>query len=323
MSKRAHHRASSATGVAAGVAAARLRRLRLGPGFDEAVASVEQPPASVDRPRGALWTPAAPNAPSGSAGRLHEAWSARLPAGLRLGVLDPGRRGLVVLGLLALAGAVIGGWFFLQARPSEAEGAGGPSGAFGSTAASAEATAAVSLPPLPSSWATLGVAGSGVAANGAAERAKLVVDVVGRVRRPGVFEVDAGSRIDDVITAAGGALPGTDLTALDLAARVSDGEEIFVGIPPPSGAAAASAGGVVAGPGAAAGDPSPSAPAVVNLNSAGLTELETLPGVGAVLGQRILDWRAAHGRFGSVVQLQQVSGIGPAKYAALVGRVSV
>jgi competence protein ComEA len=313
VSKRAHRRASSATGVAAGVAAARLRRLGLG--FEQPVESDEQPPASVERPRGAPWTPVQ----SGSAGRLREAWSARLPAGLRLGVVDPGRRGLVVLGFLALAGAVIGGWFFLQARPSEAEGAGGSSGAFGSAAASA----AVSLPPLPSSWATLAAAGSGVAANGSAERAKVVVDVVGRVRRPGVFEVDAGSRIDDVITAAGGALPGTDLTALDLAASVTDGEEIFVGIPPPSGAAAASAGGVVAGPGAAAGDPSPSAPAVVNLNSAGLTELETLPGVGAVLGQRILDWRAAHGRFGSVVQLQQVSGIGPAKYAALVGRVSV
>jgi len=74
---------------------------------------------------------------------------------------------------------------------------------------------------------------------------ELVVDVVGRVAKPGVLTLPAGSRIVDAIAAAGGALPHTDLTALDLARKLSDGQEIFVGIPPPSGAAAASAGGVV------------------------------------------------------------------------------
>ena len=75
--------------------------------------------------------------------------------------------------------------------------------------------------------------------------AELVVDVVGKVAKPGVFTLPAGSRIIDAIAAAGGALPHTDLTALDLARKLSDGQEIFVGVPPPSGPAAASAGGVV------------------------------------------------------------------------------
>ena len=66
-----------------------------------------------------------------------------------------------------------------------------------------------------------------------------------------------------------------------------------------------------------------SSPAVVNLNTATQAELETLPGVGAVTAERILAWRTQHQRFTSVVQLQQVSGIGPAKYAALVGHVTV
>ena len=145
----------------------------------------------------------------------------------------------------------------------------------------------------------------------------------------GVFTLPAGARVVDAIAAAGGALPNTDLTGLDLAGRLLDGAEIFVGIPPPSGAAAQAAGGVIGG---AAGGPGEGAsnsgggaasPAVVNLNTATQAQLETLPGVGAVTAERILAWRTQHQRFTSVVQLQQVSGIGPAKYAALVGHVTV
>ena len=151
------------------------------------------------------------------------------------------------------------------------------------------------------------------------------MDVVGKVANPGVFTLPPGSRIIDAIAAAGGALPHTDLTALDLARKLSDGQEIFVGVPPPSGAAAQAAGGVVgddgtAAIGAAAGG---SADPIVNINTATQAELETLPGVGTVTAQRILAWRTQHGRFTSVTQLQQVSGIGPAKYAALAGLVKV
>lgn len=153
----------------------------------------------------------------------------------------------------------------------------------------------------------------------------IVVDVVGKVAAPGVVELPAGSRIRDAIAAAGGALPGTDLTPLDLASRLADGQQLFVGIPPPSGAAAQAAGGVVGGEpangGAPGGDPASSG--IVDLNTATLAQLQSLPGVGPVLAQHILDWRSQHGHFSAVSQLQQVSGIGPSKYAALSGRVKV
>jgi len=115
-----------------------------------------------------------------------------------------------------------------------------------------------------------------------------------------------------------------------------DGEEIFVGIPPPSGPSASAAGGVVggtlgaSGPGgsgiggaAGGGDPGNTAGEPVDLNTADATQLQTLPGVGAVLAARILAWRSAHGQFSAVSELEQVPGIGPAKYQALVGLVHV
>jgi competence protein ComEA len=186
----------------------------------------------------------------------------------------------------------------------------GPTGSVGSAGsvgpASVGPTASIAAASSPSA-----VGGSGT----------VVVDVVGKVVKPGVFTLPTNSRIVDAIAAAGGAAPGTDLTALDLASKLIDGEEIFVGIPPPSGVAAQSGGGVIGdNTGGVLGG---SAATVVDLNTSTQAELETLPGVGAVTAQKILDWRAQHGRFTSVGQLQQVSGIGPSKYAALVGRVKV
>jgi competence protein ComEA len=160
-----------------------------------------------------------------------------------------------------------------------------------------------------------------------------VVYVVGKVNRPGVVTLAAGARIRDAIEAAGGVLAGTDLTALDLARKLADGEHVFVGIPPPSGAAALAAGGVVGGDpvsggsavsgGSTASGAGAGAGHIVDLNAATQADLETLPGVGAVTARHILDWRAQHGRFSSVAQLQQVSGIGPSKYAAIAARVRV
>ena len=247
------------------------------------------------------------------------ALAARLPEAVRHGVLDPGRRGLAALAALALTAALGGAWYFASApsgRESRPATARSPSTA-ASSAATPPASAASGWPgtssPTPISSPT---------------PAPIVVDVVGKVAAPGVVELPAGARIRDAVDAAGGALPGTDLTALDLASRLSDGQEIFVGIPPPSGEAARAAGGVVGGeppttdggPAGGSGDGS-AASAVVDLNTATLAQLETLPGVGPALAQRILDWRAQHGRFATTAQLQDVSGIGPAKYAALAGRV--
>jgi len=243
--------------------------------------------------------------------------AARRWAGVR--AFDPGRRGVVVLAVVAVLGAAGGAWYFVRAAPqahsSIAGTAADTAGGFGvmqdpSPAASGLPATAVLLGGLP---APVG------APTGAPE---IVVDVVGKVAKPGVLTLAAGSRVVDAIAAAGGAIAGTDLTALNLAGRLIDGEEIFVGIPPPAGTAAQAAGGVVGGADKPA-DGAASAPTVVDINTATPTELETLPGVGAVTAQRIVDWRTQHGRFTSVTQLQQVSGIGPAKYAALSGRVKV
>jgi competence protein ComEA len=132
----------------------------------------------------------------------------------------------------------------------------------------------------------------------------VVVAVSGKVRRPGLVRLPAGSRVADAIEAAGGALAGTDMSQINLAKKVSDGELIAVG--------------VAAGPGAsgAAGGP-------VNLNTATLEQLQTLPGVGPVLAQRILDYRDQHGGFATVADLQKVSGIGASKYNDLKNRVTV
>lgn len=136
----------------------------------------------------------------------------------------------------------------------------------------------------------------------------LVVDVAGAVRRPGLYSLPTGSRIDDAIAAAGGATHKAQLDAVNLAAPVADGEQIVVPRHGPAGAAAASSAGS-----------SPSAP--LDLNTATLEQLEALPGIGPVTAQKILDYRQQHGAFHSVDELQGVPGIGPSHIAQLKGLV--
>ena len=138
----------------------------------------------------------------------------------------------------------------------------------------------------------------------------LVVDVAGAVRRPGLYNLRAGSRINDAIAAAGGPTAKAQLAAVNLAAPVADGEQIVV---PGRGA-----GGVSAASPPAVGS-SPSAP--LDLNSATLEQLESLPGIGPVTAQKILDYRQAHGAFHAVAELEGVPGIGPAHMAQLKGLV--
>lgn len=151
------------------------------------------------------------------------------------------------------------------------------------------------------------VAGSPMIA--ASSSAIVVVAVSGRVRRPGLVRLPDGARVADAIEAAGGALPGTDLSMINLARKVTDGELILVGITPPPGSAA---------PGAPAGNDG-----LVNLNTANAEQLQTLPGVGPVLAQRIIDYRDQHGGFASVSDLRKVTGIGDARYNELKDRVTV
>lgn len=136
------------------------------------------------------------------------------------------------------------------------------------------------------------------------EEATVWVHVVGEVASPGVVAMPAGARVADAVTAAGGALPGADLTALNLAAVVQDGAQIRVPAPGEEPVAAEAAGGGAGGGGAAGG--------AVDVNAAGAAELQTLPGIGPVLAERIVAWREAHGPFASVDALLDVSGIGPA-----------
>jgi competence protein ComEA len=150
----------------------------------------------------------------------------------------------------------------------------------------------------------------------------LVVDVAGKVRHPGLVRLPPGARVADAVAAAGGPLPHTRLGLLNLASPLSDGEQVVVGLdgPTTSVGSAASTGSVSIASGSAPGA-SPSAP--VDVNTADAEQLDTLPRVGPVLAQRIIDFRTAHGLFRSVDELEQVPGIGPSTMADLRGLVTV
>src|SRR5262245_30948060 len=131
-----------------------------------------------------------------------------------------------------------------------------------------------------------------------AKAARLYVDVVGAVRRPGLYRLPSGARVADAVQRAGGPVRKADLELINLAALVADGEQVVV---PRRGAAAGATSG---------GGP-------VHLTSATLEQLDALPGVGPVTAQKIIDYRTRHGGFGSVDELDAVPGIGPARLADL------
>jgi competence protein ComEA len=133
--------------------------------------------------------------------------------------------------------------------------------------------------------------------------ARLVVDVVGAVRRPGLYRLQQGSRVADALSRAGGLTTKADRTLVNLAAPLADGEQVIV----PARVAPVGPGAVPAGGAAAA----PAGP--VHLNVATVEQLDALPGVGPVTAQKILDYRQKHGAFGSVDELDAISGIGPAR----------
>ncbi len=149
---------------------------------------------------------------------------------------------------------------------------------------------------------------------------QLVVDVAGRVRRPGLVTLPPGARVADAVQSAGGALPKVDLASVNLARPLVDGEQLLIGV------RSATAGG--AGPPAVGAAPSApgapgTAPALVDLNTATMEQLDTLPGVGPVTGQAILDWRTENGAFTSVDELLEVDGIGEVTLADLRDLVTV
>lgn len=224
---------------------------------------------------------------------------------------------LAVIGaliLVSVAALVFGGrvlWARAAAEPHPVSSAG---------AASSSSSASASAPR--SSTARQGFGSSPTSSS--APPTTLVIQVVGQVRKPGVVHVKSGSRVQDAVSAAGGALPGADLSAINLARVVADGEQIQVPkpgeqpTPPPAGG-----GGAGSGAPAVGGAPTSSAASVVNLNTADETTLEGLPGVGPVMAQRILQWRADNGRFSTVDELGEVSGIGDKTLAQLLPLVTV
>lgn len=139
-------------------------------------------------------------------------------------------------------------------------------------------------------------------AGAAAARAAIVVNVVGAVRRSGLYRLPEGARVADAVQRAGGPTRRADIALVNLAAPLADGQQVVVPRRPPPGAAA---GGLTA------------AGAKVSLASATLEQLDGLPGVGPVTAQKILDWRQGHGPFRSVDDLDAIPGIGPARIEQL------
>jgi competence protein ComEA len=156
-----------------------------------------------------------------------------------------------------------------------------------------------------------GAANDGGAASGppTALRARsgtppLVVHVVGAIRSPGLYKLRRSSRVADAVAKAGGATAKADLALVNLAAPLSDGQQVVVPErAPPAAAPGSSPGASPAGP--------------VHLNSATVEQLDALPGVGPVTAQKIVDYRQAHGAFGSVDDLDSIPGIGPARLEQL------
>lgn len=216
----------------------------------------------------------------------------------------------VLLGVMAV---LLGGWFWWQAATSGpvvlplSETSPAAASPAGTSPTGAGTGAAVTGQPSAGEPATVPVPG------------RIIVHVAGAVARPGVIELPTGSRLHEAITAAGGSTDAADPQRLNLASVLEDGQKIVV--PTRGDPAEAAPGGApgLAGPGGT----SDTRGGKINLNSASVEELGTLPRVGPVLAQRIVDWRKQHGRFRTVQELDAVDGVGPKMLEALLPLVSV
>jgi competence protein ComEA len=228
------------------------------------------------------------------------------------------RTGRRAAALLAVIAVLLGGWFWWQAADGapRVQPLGKPPG---SEPAGGAATGG------PGGQSARGGAPAATAGPAAAAGGTIVVHVAGAVASPGVLELPGGSRLYEAIKAAGGSTAAADLDRLNLAAVLEDGQKVLVperGSPDAAGTADAAgplAGSDGAGTGGGTGPPA----AKINLNTAGVEELATLPRVGPVLAQRIVDWRKQHGRFRSVEELDAVEGVGPKLLAALLPLVRI
>lgn len=210
----------------------------------------------------------------------------RVPGAL----LAPGP--VAVVAVLLAVGLGLVAWFSLRSQPEELPMAVPVSGGLATPVA---------------------VPGASTGASASAP-AELVVHVAGRVRRPGIVVLEPGARVVDAVKAAGGVRRGVDVTGVNLARALVDGEQIVVG----TGAAV-----VESGSAGASGGGSGGAGGKVNLNTASAAQLEELPGVGPVTAAAIIAFREEHGAFSSVDQLLDVSGIGEATLAEIAPSATV
>ncbi|KWX56832.1 ComEA family DNA-binding protein [Mycobacterium sp. NAZ190054] len=264
--------------------AERLRR-RLGAVGDTDAEDDDDPPdTTLSR-----WLPEA--APSGPSALL-----ARIRA-------DPGRAGVLALGLVGVLAVLVTVVTLLRDSPP--------------------AVVSAKLPPVEMVSSAAPAAAAG--APGPAE--PVVVSVVGLVHTPGLVTLEPGARIADALAAAGGALDGADVLGLNMARRVADGEQIVVGIAAAPGQPAEMGSAIVSEPapsgGPSSGGSSSGPTGLVDLNTATVEQLDTLPGIGPVTAAAIIAWRDANGRFDSVDQLGDVDGIGPARLDKLRALVRV
>lgn len=253
-------------------------------------------------------------------------WRDRIvPERFRGARFDPGWRGVVTLALVGLAAVLAATVVVLRERP-----------------------VAQPVPPMPAVRTTTGVRASAqltsapIVATPAGAAAvlpdgpegvtgvELVVSVVGLVHNGGLLRIPNGSRVADAITAAGGVKEGADLSGLNLAQRLQDGDQVLVGAIGPSpgpmqlGSTTISAGRTATRPAPHVGSASSSSTAArIDLNIATESDLDALPGVGPVTARAIIAWRTKNGRFTDIEQLGEIDGIGPARLARLRGLVKV
>ena len=220
-------------------------------------------------------------------------WLARVRA-------DPGRAGAIALAAIAAIAVLVTVFTLMREQPAPVMSAKLPPVDMAATASRGPSAGPSTRPNQP-----------------------LVVSVVGLVHTPGLVTLAPGARIADALKAAGGSTDGADTSGLNMARRVDDGEQIVVGMAPVKGQPAVLGSSV--SPGSAAPDPSSSTPrpakgaptALINLNTATVEQLDTLPGVGPVRAAAIVAWRNANGKFTSVDQLGEVDGIGPGRLEKL------
>lgn len=265
-------------------------------------------------------------------GRLAKRW---VPEPLRDSRVDPGRRGALLLTVVAAVAALVAAFGVWRDRPEPQPVQAVSLAQVTDTAAAGPTRGPASSRPSGGTPAPGVMSGGLVAVDSSGGRADttgspspspaaIVVSVTGAVHHPGLVRLTTGSRVADAIAKAGGATEKADLTGLNLAQKLTDGASVVVagaGAAAPTGSGS-SVSGTDADVGPAGQIPT-AAGGKLDLNTTDVAGLDALPGVGPVTAAGIVAWREKNGRFTSVQQLQEIPGIGPAKYAALSPLVKV